>query len=35
MTTQSDLVKDEDWTAPPKELKVAVERLRGDLLKRV
>ncbi|EED23257.1 tubulin-specific chaperone D, putative [Talaromyces stipitatus ATCC 10500] len=33
MTIQSDLVKNEDWTVPPKELKVAVERLRGELLK--
>uniref|UniRef100_A0A093VT36 Tubulin-specific chaperone D n=1 Tax=Talaromyces marneffei PM1 TaxID=1077442 RepID=A0A093VT36_TALMA len=32
MTTQSELVKDEDWTVPPKELKSAVERLRGELL---
>ncbi|KAF3401336.1 Tubulin-specific chaperone D [Talaromyces pinophilus] len=35
MTTQSDLVKDEDWTAPPKELKGAVETLRNELLKSV
>ena len=34
-TTESDLVKDEDWTAPPKVLKGAVEKLRGDILKSV
>lgn len=35
MTTQSDIVKDEDWTASPKELKGAVEKLRGELIKGV
>jgi hypothetical protein len=31
MTTNSDIVKDEDWAAPPKELKSAVEKLRVEL----
>lgn len=35
MTSSSDLVKDEDWTAPPKELRGAVEKLRNELLKSV
>lgn len=35
MTTQSDIIKDEDWSAPPKELKGAVEKVRSELLKSV
>ncbi|OKL56274.1 hypothetical protein UA08_08481 [Talaromyces atroroseus] len=31
MTTKSDIVKIEDWTAPPKQLKGAVEKLRVEL----
>jgi hypothetical protein len=29
--TKSDLIRDEDWTAPPKQFKVTVERLREEL----
>lgn len=31
MITQSTLIKDENWTAPPKELKPTVEQLRSLL----
>jgi hypothetical protein len=29
--TKSDLIRDEDWTAPPKQFKITVERLREEL----